>query len=181
MTEYLVFTREQYEAGIEEMASNMFHGGFMTRRAIGEPVKGVIVTPAPHTHADGKCSRPDLHNPRPASPVDGEGRPDGAARIAAERQRQIDTEGWTPEHDDEHCFGEIAGAASAYAALASRQEGSGLHEAEATKPPSQTWRWGHAQWKPSNDPIRNLVKAGALIATEIDRLDRAAADRGGEA
>lgn len=25
---------------------------------------------------------------------------EGAKRIAAERQRQIDAEGWTPEHDD---------------------------------------------------------------------------------
>ena len=46
MTEYVVFTREQYEAGIAEMASNMFHGGFLTRRAIGDPVEGVTVVPA---------------------------------------------------------------------------------------------------------------------------------------
>jgi hypothetical protein len=30
-------------------------------------------------------------------------------------------------------------------------------------------RW----WKPSTDPIRNLERAGALIAAEIDRLERA--------
>lgn len=29
-------------------------------------------------------------------------------------------------------------------------------------------------WKQSEDPIRNLVKAGALIAAEIDRLQRCA-------
>lgn len=27
-------------------------------------------------------------------------------------------------------------------------------------------------WKPSDDPIRNLVKVSALIAAEIDRLKR---------
>ena len=27
-------------------------------------------------------------------------------------------------------------------------------------------------WKPSIDPVRNLAKAGALIAAEIDRLQR---------
>lgn len=43
MTEYVVFTKDQYEAGIEEMASNMFHGGFLTRRAIGDPVEDVTV------------------------------------------------------------------------------------------------------------------------------------------
>jgi len=35
-----------------------------------------------------------------------------------------------------------------------------------------TWPWEREAWKPSEDPIRNLVKAGALIAAEIDRLQR---------
>ena len=35
------------------------------------------------------------------------------------------------------------------------------------------WPWDMKWWKPSDeDPIRNLVKAGALIAAEIDRLQR---------
>jgi hypothetical protein len=34
------------------------------------------------------------------------------------------------------------------------------------------WPWDPSWWKPSPDPIRNLVKAGALIAAEIDRLQR---------
>ena len=38
--------------------------------------------------------------------------------IAAERERQISAEGWTPEHDDEHGNGELAMAASAYAFIA---------------------------------------------------------------
>lgn len=99
----------------------------------------------------------------------------GAELIAAERQRQIDGEGWTAEHDDEHCFGEISGAGAAYAALAARQIGSGMYEAETTNPPAQTWRWASEWWKPSPDPIKNLVRAGALIAAEIDRLHREAA------
>ncbi len=40
------------------------------------------------------------------------------------------------------------------------------------KPPSSMsgeWPWPEP-WAPSNDPIRNLVQAGALIAAEIDRL-----------
>jgi hypothetical protein len=36
------------------------------------------------------------------------------------------------------------------------------------------WPWDQDWWKPSPDPIRNLVKAGALIAAEIDRLQRLA-------
>lgn len=41
---------------------------------------------------------------------------DDVARVAAdvitERQRQIRQEGWSPEHDDEHTSGELAGAAA---------------------------------------------------------------------
>lgn len=90
----------------------------------------------------------------------------GMALIAKERTRQIVQEGWKPDHDDEHRGGELACAADAYiyAALANI----------AGVPPERSvmWPWDEAWWKPSDDPIRNLVKAGALIAAEIDRLQR---------
>ncbi len=35
--------------------------------------------------------------------------------------------------------------------------------------PMRWWPWGKSWWKPSDDPIRDLEKAGALIAAEIDR------------
>lgn len=38
--------------------------------------------------------------------------------IAAERRRQVDAEGWTPEHDDEHEICELAMAAVAYSVAA---------------------------------------------------------------
>ncbi|MCR4231902.1 ead/Ea22-like family protein, partial [Escherichia coli] len=34
--------------------------------------------------------------------------------VIAERQRQQSVEGWMPEHDDEHCNGELAMAAVCY-------------------------------------------------------------------
>jgi hypothetical protein len=37
--------------------------------------------------------------------------------IYSERRRQVDNEGWTPEHDDEHAGGQMAAAAGCYAAL----------------------------------------------------------------
>ncbi len=40
---------------------------------------------------------------------------DGVAAIAAERRRQVEAEGWTPEHDDQHTRGELARAAACYA------------------------------------------------------------------
>jgi hypothetical protein len=87
----------------------------------------------------------------------------GVALIAAERRRQIEAEGWTPEHDDEHGDGELAAAAACYAGPA----WSLLREHE----PPLMWPWDEKWWKPG-DRIRELTKAGALIAAEIDRLLR---------
>jgi hypothetical protein len=101
---------------------------------------------------------------------------DGAMRIAAERQRQIDVEGWTPEHDDtEHSEGELAEAASCYADIAAFQAMAFKAGHSDVQPDTRRplgWPWTITWWKPSKDPIRNLVKAGALLAAEIDRLQR---------
>lgn len=91
----------------------------------------------------------------------------GADLIAAERQRQIEVEGWTPEHDERHDEGEMVRAALRYAAEA-------LAGYDVEPDLSAYWPWHGEWWKPSDDPIRNLVKAGALIAAEIDRLTREA-------
>jgi len=94
---------------------------------------------------------------------------DGATLIQKERQRQIESENWTQEHDDEHVMGEMIGAAMTYAGhaleIVSDEEIEGADAVEY-------WPWDMNWWKPSSDPIRNLVKAGALIAAEIDRLQR---------
>lgn len=89
----------------------------------------------------------------------------GATMIADERARQIAKEGWTSEHDDEHEQGELAQAAACYALGASRKRYSHAYF-------PQRWPWDDTWWKPT-DPVRDLVKAGALIAAEIDRLLRA--------
>lgn len=98
----------------------------------------------------------------------------GVDLIAAERARQIAVEGWTPEHDDEHTESEMALAAACYAMTAGGY-------AKGQIPP--IWPWSLEWWKPQYG-IRDLVRAGALIAAEIDRLQRiaapGAADRKGE-
>lgn len=93
--------------------------------------------------------------------------------VMGERVRQITVEGWTPEHDDqEHDDGDLAAAAASYA----------LHAADMLNPYSQGdgkdlvpdfWQFGLRWWKPT-EPRRDLVKAGALILAEIERLDRIA-------
>jgi hypothetical protein len=101
--------------------------------------------------------------------------------IAAERKRQIEQEGWTAKHDDNHRDGEMSRAAACYAAHASAYQRVadhvGLDAYKAVNPrfsfDNFGWPWSHAWWKPK-DPRRDLVRAAALIVAEIERLDRAA-------
>lgn len=89
--------------------------------------------------------------------------PDGAHLIERERARQKSEEGWTADHDDLHDQGELAAAASRYALY---------HTAYYEQSEIGTyWPWHPKWWKPA-DAVRNLVKAGALIAAEIDRIQR---------
>lgn len=85
--------------------------------------------------------------------------------VIAERYRQQSVEGWTPEHDDEHCNNEMAMAAVCYI------NETGTVNRNGGKP--WGWPWDASWWKP-NARRRNLVKAGALILAEIERIDRAA-------
>jgi hypothetical protein len=94
----------------------------------------------------------------------------GVSLIAAERCRQIVSEGYYLEHDDQHTHGDLAIQAAALAvdgtdACITHPE---YEEDESVDP------WGlvtkhHGQWE------RELVIAGALIAAEIDRQQRVAA------
>jgi hypothetical protein len=93
-----------------------------------------------------------------------------AARdVIAERQRQVTEFGWTPEHDDEHDCGQLARAAHCYAYEASRTDHQ--RAVDAGNPPP-AWPWEDSWWKPK-DRRQDLVRAGALILAEIERLDRA--------
>lgn len=86
----------------------------------------------------------------------------GAELISEERQRQISEEGWTAEHDDEHSASELARAATVYACPP---------RFRTVIQSSRMWPWDWETYKPGNR-ISELVKAGALIAAEIDRLQR---------
>jgi hypothetical protein len=108
----------------------------------------------------------------------------GAERIAAERRRQIEQEGWTAGHDDEHDEGELALVAALYATPIPlyRRTVKRLGSGTFCDPWPPTWD-EHWDKRPREDGvllepspserIRMLEKAGALIAAEIDRLLRA--------
>ena len=87
--------------------------------------------------------------------------------VLAERRRQLETEGYTTERDDQYTAGQLADAAGAYAFWA---QTCNIQDFKVTTvPPS--WPWHRDQWKPT-DQRTMLVKAGALILAEIERLDR---------
>lgn len=93
-----------------------------------------------------------------------------AADVLAERRRQQLEEGWTHAHDDQHIRGELAAAAACYA-VPSRFRDVAVR---------MFWpaRWAKRWWKPTGaaDDLearrRDLVKAGALVIAEIERLER---------
>ncbi|HGM5010198.1 TPA: hypothetical protein ACKPXC_000473 [Pseudomonas aeruginosa] len=139
----------------------------------------------------GQCKAPEISLAELLAGAPGTEVPQAWLDVQSERRRQINVEGWTPEHDDEHDSGELAAAGAAYA----------LHAADHLNPYSQgdggdeapsCWPWHDgiagrgegpektepAWWKPST-PRRDLVKACALALAEIERLDRATATQGG--
>ena len=83
-----------------------------------------------------------------------------AIDVLAERCRQVDGEGWTVAQDDNYTAGQLAKAAASYC----------LYQ---TSSAPGCWPWNRDYWKPKGYRA-NMVRAGALILAEIERLDRAA-------
>lgn len=99
--------------------------------------------------------------------------------IATERERQKTGEGWTEAHDDAHQRGELASGAVTYAAthLCRVHFKPERLWAEIIETMANHWPWDEEYFKPTTSR-RDLVKAGALIVAEIERIDRAAAKEG---
>jgi hypothetical protein len=122
--------------------------------------------------------RESATQPLYATPSSG-GRREALECVWAERERQKSVEGWTPEHDDTHTKGEMATAAGIYALVAGSADRhwviQGLSGNDYIEAALRLWPWDRAWLKPT-DRRRDLVKAGALIIAEIERLDRALAN-----
>jgi hypothetical protein len=109
-------------------------------------------------------------------------RPSGIDLIAAERVRQMSEKGWTAEHDDGHADGSLAMAAACYAAneriYVERRYARLVGFVDPW--PWQNWEddrkagGNHVTRVPLRGEARKtaLIKAGALIAAELDRIER---------
>jgi hypothetical protein len=127
-------------------------------------MKSPILAPVPPKTVETHSARPAPHDFYTAKAL---------GDVHAERSRQVTEEGWTSDHDDRHTKGEMAKAAACYASFAALTDRTRAEELYAPGSVFTAWPWQSHWWKPS-DRRRDLVKAGALILAEIERLDRAA-------
>lgn len=90
--------------------------------------------------------------------------------IASERRRQVSEEGRSHDSDDLNVSGQLAGAAACY--IMNGLKISRLDLADRVlKMVADLWPWASHWWKPK-DRRRDLIRAGALVVAEIERLDR---------
>lgn len=93
--------------------------------------------------------------------------------LVAERDRQIEEEGWTASHDDEHDDGALATAAGVYALIGGKAGQLGPSLLAIT---TKLWPWDRRWLKVGDrsDRARKscLVKAGALIIAELEAWER---------
>ena len=111
----------------------------------------------------------------------------GVGLIAAERDRQIEKEGWDTGHDLEHEPDALAIAAACYAVNKTDERHGYLRVVRFNSKPRDPKDCGYKPHDPGDafpfydefdkrakhDRLRSLVIAGALLAAEIDRLQTA--------
>jgi hypothetical protein len=104
--------------------------------------------------------------------------------IAAERRRQIEDEGFNAAHDDKYIDGELSRAAACYALATSANNATrhtlaafarfgGGYPGDGVIFFRRAWPWLEQWWKPRTRR-EDLVRAGALIVADIERIDRLA-------
>lgn len=130
--------------------------------------------------SEGKCNCPK-HEIGQGYFVDGDpfvvGQTDAARDVLAERARQVSVEDFDALHDDHYQHLEMPIAAACYALSPEPFVWTDMGTGEkSTRIPTcpPIWPWSRSWWKPRTRR-ENLVRAGALILAEIERIDRAAA------
>lgn len=93
-----------------------------------------------------------------------------ATDVLAERERQKTAKGYDAEHDGELPDGDLAKAGAAYALHGALSDGARTDKRDKNRWPF-CWPWGAECWRPKSQR-EDLVRAGALILAEIERLDQ---------
>ncbi|QEY62497.1 hypothetical protein FXN65_10570 [Metapseudomonas lalkuanensis] len=169
-------------AGLQWALDNHLISDLVTRKHAEELIAAVRSYDAagfcgdPYAHDCGRqhCHTSESHQgPAPALVLPAV--PQSAARdVLAERLRQIEAEGWTPEHDDEHKYPSDLGiAAACYALCACGEAPHVVFGIERFPWPGKGCGEGRTGPSTKGGSRRMLVKAGALILAEIERRDRA--------
>lgn len=155
MSGYIVFTREQFEDGLAEVASTYFHGGFVARREIGEPCLEVDYLPTlaalgARMVADSEAWFPSVHKRgRKATAMHYALGLAGEVGEVLDVIKKADICGWVTDcdlhadgkHDAEALAAELADALTYLLALASRL-GVDLDAAYEAKRAVNVERWG---------------------------------------
>jgi len=90
----------------------------------------------------------------------------GAWFIMNERIRQVEEEGYTPDHDKGH-EQDLIDAAGCYITVVKFWT---FGPFKVPRFPTMGWPWKDSDWKPGNSRIELLVKIGALCAAAIDAI-----------
>lgn len=184
LRQYLTYLRSSPRQGLRPRWCDVYEAlevaieALAARQPVGEPVGrvrtrvdgGFIAELLPGV-ADRVSNMAPLYLQQPAQAVD---LGTGVKAIAAERERQLQAEGFTRNGDQQYRRGELAKAATAYAQLAAMDLEAGTRNHIAWREPAAVWPWAPEWWKPV-DARHDLVRAGALIAAQIDLIDSHAA------
>ncbi|MEN4449172.1 MAG: hypothetical protein EKK51_21160 [Mycolicibacterium sp.] len=92
----------------------------------------------------------------------------GVDAIAAERARQQTDEGYTREYDAHLRPQVLIDAALAYTVQAQDQLSAADGQGVGADSPESYWPWELDSFRPNDDELRSLAKAGALLAAAYD-------------
>ena len=156
--------KKLFEAAILDLAAISEHLGLDPDEGGAEPIIGAIdeLRRERDSWVNAQRAADDEAAPQASPAADGKDSMTDAARdVISERQRQITAKSFSAQRDDGYLSRQLADAAAHYALKAGGWNGI------------DTWPWPKDTFK-LDTPRRMLVKAGALILAEIERLDRAA-------
>lgn len=99
---------------------------------------------------------------------------DALTSVAIERLRQVEEEGWTPDHDDDaHSQGEMAQAGAVYLRIAASENYVGRTDYLVDRGEAPAgWPWRAKDFNPKNRRS-DVMRGTALGLAELARLIRA--------